>query len=140
MELAEKNKDVIPAEKPSRPILLSLLCVFSFVFSAIVSILFLVSVFYSGRLTSVINQYMPDDNQSGMKVFLICFGGFALHAVSFAGTFLIWRLKKTGYYLLSSSSLLIAGYQLFHPKISTSVTLIYIVSILLFGLFFRKLR
>ena len=125
---------------PSRPLLLTVLCLFAFVLFGIITMLFLVSVFWSGRITEVINQYASGDKYSHSQLVLFTLAGFILHAISFTGIIMIWNLKKTGYYLFSLPVLLISVYQLFNNRIPISSLAIYIGLVVLFGLFFRKLH
>lgn len=127
-------------EPVKRPFGLTLLSVFTIVFFGIFSLLFLVSLFYSGALTRVINQYLPEHPASRSQVFLLTLAGFLLHAAALTGIFLILKLKKTGYLIFGISTLIIGIYQLFQDKISFLTTSVYILFILLFGLFYKKLK
>jgi hypothetical protein len=126
--------------KPSRPFILTILCLVSFVYFGIISLLFLLSVIFSGWITEVINKYTPENVFSQTIILLITAGGFLLHALSFTGTLMIWKMKKSGYYLFSVSALLIAIYHLINHKIPLSLTAAYIALIFLFGIFYRKLK
>jgi hypothetical protein len=122
------------------PFLLSLLCVFSFVFFGIISLLFLISLFYSGSIIRIINEYIPERSVAPIQVILIVIAGFLLHSAAFTGTVLMLKMKKTGYILFGISVLIICLYQLFQDKISLFTTLFYIILIILFGLFYKKFR
>ena len=140
------NEEIKPVKIPNtgqekfRPVLLSVLCFFSFVFFAVLSVLFFIGLFYSGWITSVSNQYIPHEAVSKSHIFIILLAGFLLHFMAFTGSVLIWNLHKTGYYILGFSCLIIAGYQTLQPQITVTTTAIYIVLLLLFGLFFRRLQ
>ncbi|MCX6252724.1 MAG: hypothetical protein NTX61_18470 [Bacteroidetes bacterium] len=139
--LPDKQTAEIPQiSAPSRPLFLTVICLFAFVFFGIIAILFLLSVFWSGRITEVINQYMLQEKYAHFQIILITLGGFIFHAVAFAGIILIWNLKRTGYILFAIPVLLISGYQLFNHNIPVSSVAVYIALLILFGLFFRKLR
>jgi hypothetical protein len=60
--------------------------------------------------------------------------------LSLAGIILIWKMRRLGYFLFGISSLIIAGYQLFSTQISPLTTAFYIVLILAFGFFLKKLK
>jgi len=136
----DQKKEDLTEVKRTRPVFLELFCIFSFVFFGMITILFLLSVFYSGWITDVVNQYTPQNSYSKTQILIITLGGFILHATAFAGAIQIWNLKKSGYYLFSISTLIIAVYHLFHHNIPVSYTTLYIALIVLFGLFYRKFR
>jgi len=124
----------------SRPFFLTLLCLFSWVFFGLLSILFLTGIFWSAWVTRVTNQYIPSETWSVSQVRLIFAAGFLLHLLAFTGSILIWNMKKTGYYLLAISCLGIAAAQSLQPQIAVSATALYILFILAFGIFYRKLN
>lgn len=126
---------------PSRPpFLLSLLCVFAFVFFGLISLLFLFSLFYSGSIIRVINEYIPEGSVTPNRIILVALFGFLFHGIAFTGTFLMLKMKKTGYVLFGIAALIICVYQLFQDKISLMTSLIYIILIILFGLYYKKFR
>jgi hypothetical protein len=142
MKSTEKtSKDEAPAPVPvSRPFLLTLLCIFSFIFFGLISLLLLISVFYTGSLRDLLNTYIVGDPVSTLGVFSVLMLLFVLYASAFAGTALMWRMKKTGYYLFGIPVLAISAYQLFQHKIPTLSTFILISLLLLFGAFFKRLK
>jgi hypothetical protein len=123
----------------ARPLLLSLFCIFSFVFFGTLTLLFLLSVFYSGWISDVIRQYTQNSYLKS-QVLIITLCGFLLHATAFLGALHMWKLKKSGYWLFSISILMIAVYQLFNHTIPVSYTLLYISMVLFSGFFYRKFR
>jgi hypothetical protein len=136
----DQKQEPITEVKRVRPFLLSLICIFSFVFFGMIGCLFLISVFYSGWITDVVNQYILSGIYSKTQILMITIGGLFLHAIAFAGVIQIWNLKKTGYFLFTISTLITAIYHLFNHTIPFSYTLLYIVLIILFGLFYGKFR
>ena len=138
-EIMTKNEEH-KKEKVKRPYLLTVLCLFSFIFFGVITILFLVALFYSGSITDMIFRYAPENSPSRLMILFYILGGFLLHAISLSGIILIWRMKRIGYLLFGTSSLIIAGYQLFATQISPLTTTFYIVQIIIFGFFLKKLR
>lgn len=123
-----------------RPFVLSILCMFSFVYFGIISLLFFLSLIYSGWITEVVNKYMEDKDYTTVQVVGIALAGFLLHGFSFAGCIRMWYMKRSGYLIFGISTLIIAVYQLFQDQIHVLETVIYIGLIILFGLFYRKLH
>jgi len=123
-----------------RPVLLTVLCLFSFIFFSLLSLLFFIFVFYSGKIASVRNLYVPEDKYSANHLLILFSAGLLFHLTAFAGTFLLWHRRKAGYYLLAPSCLFIALYQLLQPHTTLGTAGVYIFLIILFGLFFRRLH
>jgi len=124
----------------TRPVLMTVLCLFSFVFFAIMAVLFFAGIFWSDWITSVTNQYAPPGLYALSTIRLIFTGGFLLHALAFTGSILLWNMRKGGYYLLAISCILIASFQLIQPQIAVTTTAVYILLLLMFGIFFRWLH
>ena len=124
--------------KHPRPILLTVLCLFSFVFYGLISTFLLLAFFFSGWISEVRNSYLPDLTDSKGTIILIIITGLLLHMVSLFGSIKIWYSRKSGYLMLSISSLIIALYQLFSDRISVFTTAVYIILILLFGIYYRR--
>ncbi|MFH1296740.1 MAG: hypothetical protein ABIJ04_05640 [Bacteroidota bacterium] len=129
-------------EKPTRkrPVLLSILCIFTWVYYGIMVSFFLIALSYSGWITEIIHQYIPDKNWSNAQVFLLFLVMFVLHATAFTGVILQWKGHRVGYYLFSAPTILITIFHLFRPEISWLSTAVYAILVLLFGLFFRQIK
>jgi hypothetical protein len=126
--------------KSSRPFLLSLVSVFSFIFFGIITLLFLLALFNVSWILDITEKYLPDSDFSKGKAVFYIIAGFLLHSIALAGIIYIWKGRKTGYYLFSISSILLASFQLLSNKISVLTTAVYISLVLLFGIFYRRLK
>jgi hypothetical protein len=124
--------------KHQRPIFLTVLCLFSFVFYGMISTFLLLAFFFSGWISEVRNSYLPDRTESKGTIILIIIMGLLLHLVSFFGSIKMWYRRKSGYLMLSISTLIIALYQLFSDRISVFTTAVYIILIVLFGIYYRR--
>lgn len=125
-------------ERPeTRPVLLTIFCLSTFVFFVTLSVLFFIGIIYSDLITGVTDQYIPENKYSTSQFRVLFIAGFLLHALAFAGVILIWRLKKAGYYLLGVSCLVIASFQLFQPGFTVASTSVYIFILICFGMFYK---
>ena len=132
----ETNIDPV---KSQRPVFLTLLSLFAFIFFGIFSILCLLALFNSGWIVDVKDQYLPSGGSSkGMTIFIFATGSI-LHLTAFFGVLQIWQQKKRGYLIYSISALILAAYQLLSDQISILTTVVYISLIILFGIFYRRL-
>lgn len=139
-EEADSSKvDIYPTVK-TRGLLLSVLSLYAFVYFAVIAVIFLVSLIYSKHIASVVNIYVPEDAFTPSQIFLLFLTGFLLNVLAFIGVTLIWKMRRIGFWLLTLSSTLIIVFQLLMPRASLTSTLGYLLLVLLFALFYRRLR
>ena len=129
---------VIPP-KP-RPFILSLLCTGGMVYFFLMSVLTGAGLFFSGDIARIMNQYLPESGITGTESLLFFGLAFGLHATSLAGLFLVWKLRRRGYFLLGLSCLAITVFQLFNPGAAVGPTALYIAFILVIGLFYPRMH
>jgi hypothetical protein len=127
-------------ESGKRSFLLTVLCLFAFVFFGIISVLFLLALLNTGSIIDMVYRYAPEKTSNGFNVLFYTLGGFVLHAISLTGIIYIWKMRKLGYKLFGISSLIIAGYQLLLTQISPLTTAFYVALIIAFGLFLKKMK
>ena len=126
-------------ETSGRPLWLSALCIFSWILYGCLAALFILALFYTGWITELIVQYVPDKSWVSGEVILLFLCGFMLYVIAFTGVILMWKLRRTGYYLFTIPTLLIAAFHLFRPDISWISTALYILLVILFGIFLRRM-
>ncbi|MCD4698468.1 MAG: hypothetical protein K8S16_19755 [Bacteroidales bacterium] len=119
--------------------MLTLLCISGFVYFGLVFILLFVLLLFSGWATSILVDYYPDNDISLTRVVITGSLVALLHATAFIGIFYLWKLKKTGYYIIMITTLLIIILPYLFGFGNWQSTLIYIVFIILLSLFFKKL-
>ncbi|MDP1623986.1 MAG: hypothetical protein Q8M08_16805 [Bacteroidales bacterium] len=124
----------------TRPVLLTMICLFSFVYFGLVTLLFFTGLLKTGLIAGIMNQYIALGDLTTSKLLLIFGAGFLLHGLAFSGVVLIWKLRRTGFYFLGLSCLVIAAYQLFNPLTTIASTAIYILLVLTFGIFYNRMN
>jgi hypothetical protein len=142
MEQPEQSAElpVVPEVKRNRPVILTMLCLASLVFFGFLSALFLAGVIWNDKISAVMAQYQMAGKGSFSGNLLFFLTGFFLHGLAFTAIVMILWLRKAGYYLLGTACLAIAGYQMYNPSGTVASTVIYILFILSFGVFFRRLH
>lgn len=132
-EDAENKKDI------QRSFFLSILCVVVFVYSTLFILLFLSGIIFNNWITSVLNDFLNDDIYK--KQFILGFSatGSFLYGLSFAGAFLIWRLKRFGFYIYTFSSIALIIIPFIFNLESWVSSVILILMIFAFASFFKKL-
>jgi hypothetical protein len=124
--------------KEPRPVFLTMISLFAFVFYGLISLSFLLALFFSGWISEVRDKYLPEGTESKQMIILITTAGFVLHMISLIGSINIWYRRKYGYLMFSISTLIIALFQLFTDNISLFTLAIYISFIILFGIYYRR--
>jgi hypothetical protein len=139
METEEKpGNPVTVVEKPKRSVLFVATCLFAWVFYAILVVIYFLPVIFPGRFTETLNKYAPDEIVTRGQVIFFAFTISLLHALAFTGTILMWLHHKWGYWLFGITTLSITVFQLFQDNVKISATLVYILLLIIFGLFSRK--
>ena len=124
--------------KHARPFFLTLLCLVAFVFYGLLSGFFLSAMFLSGWIAEVRSKYLPETAESKSTIIIITVLGLILHLISLFGSINMWYRRKSGYLMLSVSTMIIALFQLFSDRISIFTTAVYILFIILFGIYYKR--
>ncbi len=125
--------------KPTRPFLLSILCVALFVHSATLTIIFLLATFFNGWIFSMLQDYFPEKNINNSSVLMLSLLGFVLNGLAFTGIYNMWKLKRSGLYLYSAASLVFILFPFFLGFGNLASIIIIVVLIGLLFLFYRRL-
>ena len=123
-----------------RPVLLTALCLFSFIYFALISGFSFACILYSDTINRLRDLYLPGHLYSKSHLLVFFFSAFFLHIAAIIGTLLIWSGRKTGYYILLFSCSVIALCQIFQPQAAVVPTGTYFFLIVIFALFFWRLR
>ena len=129
-----------PNDISKRPLWLSALCILSWIYYGLLAALFILVLFYTGWVTELVVQYVPDKSWVSGEVILVFLGGCLLHLIAFTGVIYMWNLHRVGYYIFTIPTLLIAAFHLFRPDISWISTAMYILLVALFGIFLRRMN
>ncbi len=133
----QEDQEFIP--QIQRPFFLSILCVVIFSYSTIFIILFLNGILFNNWISKVLNDFLQVGEVQQNSILMLSFVGVLLYSLSFFGAYLIWKLKRNGFYIfLISSCLIILLPYLFHfGNIISVIVLLVLVSLIL--MYFRKL-
>ena len=135
-------------EKPKRPQLLTVLCVLSYIWGAIVVLLLFLCIAFSGFIFEALNQIIngtsnfPSINsaqQDAIQTLLnmgegkfsaIVAGAIIIYMTSILGVYKMWKLQKWGFYIYASINGLgiiysIMGGSYFMPIISIVFIILY---------------
>jgi hypothetical protein len=130
------NKEIIER----RPFFLSILCMVVFVYSTFFILILSTGLIYRNWITGVLNDFAQSRQFETSSVILFSVSGVFLYGLSFAGALLMWRIKKIGYYLYVFSSAMIFLIPLFFGFENITNVIIFSVLIILFSLYYRRLK
>ena len=128
-----------PTEKiRKRPFLLSVICIALFVYTGVLSLIFLLALVFNGWMHETVNGFFPEQEIDPMQILLIGSAGFFLNGLAFFAVLSMWRLKRYGLYLFVLSSFLVflVPYFLGYGN-AQSLLIIGVFNLLLF-LFYSK--
>jgi len=126
--------------KKQRPFFLSILCVAVFVYSGLFTLLFLTGIIFNKWFTTILNDFLPERNFKSTLILLLNLSGVILYGLSFLGAFYIWKLKRRGFYIYLVSTIILIVAPYFIGLGSTINTIIFLLLILLLGIYYRKLH
>ena len=134
--MTEKENDIIH----HRPFVLSILCIALFVYTGILSLIFLLSILFNGWISNTISDFFPERNIVNRNILILSLVGFLLNSISFYSTYAIWRLRKFGLYLFSVASILFLIYPFFLGFGNFYSVVVMIIIIGLLFLFYRRFK
>ena len=134
----EENDNLIPEN--NRPFFLSILCFSVFVYSAVFILIFLATAIFNNWIYYVLNDYLPENGVEKSVILWLSLTGIALYGGSFLGAFLIWRMKRSGFYIFLSASALIALLPYLFDFGSIINMIVFSMLAVAFAFFYRKLN
>ena len=93
------NQKVLPEK--NRNLGLSVLLIFSFVFTGMLLLILFAGLFYPELVKDTLQQYYKQVYISSTASFLINLSAALIMGVAFYGLVLLWRFKKLGFYLFA---------------------------------------
>lgn len=139
----EQSEKVIPETGPSaeRPVGLTILLIFSFVYNGILFILMVTGLLYPGVIRDILLQYFPSFSLSVSTAFILMLCGALVFAISITGLVLLWKLRRPGFYLFASAQIVMLATLVFMLKSFDYINIsIALVIVILFGLYSRSMK
>jgi len=84
--------------KNQRPLLLSAVCIFSFIYYGFLLAVFITSLFFPQFISNVLNNYLTEHPVAITLTYAILLSGILLFGALFAGIYFFWRLNKKAIY------------------------------------------
>jgi len=134
--MTEKENDIVQ----HRPFILSILCIALFVYTGILSLVFLFSIIFNNWISNTISDFFPERNIENRSILILSVIGFLLNGISFFSTYTIWKLRKSGLYLFSVASILFLIYPFFLGFGNYYSVVVMIVIVGLLFLFYRRFK
>jgi hypothetical protein len=122
-----------------RPFLLSIVCISIFTYSILFIILFISATLGNRWITEVLNDFLSIGAVTRKSILIFSGVGMFLYVLSFIGAVYIWKLKRKGFYLLLTSSLLIISLPYIYQFGNLLSAIILLLLNMLVLIHFRKL-
>lgn len=132
----------IPA-KIERPPMLTALCILTFLWSGGATFLFLISIVLHNWITKIISTHFTEFQSLNSKYFLIAFLVlFILFGSSLLGAWLMFRLKKYGYYfyVIPNSFMIFMSFFINFNFMNVLYLLVSIIFVILYTIQFKHLK
>lgn len=128
-------------KKKRRPLGLSLLLIFSFVYNGLLMLVMIAGLIFSDIVQSILQQYYKQIYISGITAILFTVAGTIVFGLSFFGLILLWRYKRRGftYYALAQAILLFALVVILRSYDYTNIAIALAV-LVIFGLYAKNMK
>ncbi len=146
MEIPNENKaeetNIIELDdKNRRPLGLSLLLIFSFVFNGLLTLVMIAGLFYPDIVQSILQEYYKQVYISGFVAILTTLSGAVVFGVSFFGSILLWQFKRRGFfYYASAQAVMLIALVLILKSFDYINIGIALVVIIIFGMYARGMK
>jgi hypothetical protein len=138
----ELKEEPAPKVQPKRPLLLTILCILTYVGSGLNLLSSLLVFFFFSEFQAVAPEILRSFNISGLDVILNATPAYFLvsaiiYSLSVGGAWYMWNLRKMGFHLYTISQILLVIAPMFFLKISGAAIPALIVPgifILLYGI------
>ncbi len=121
-----------------RPVTLTVLCLFTFTWSAVMVLLLTAALMHTRLISDALNEYAAGPQYSSGYLHALILPGILLHTSILTGAVMIWYGKKRGYPILILPALFLATAPAFTGGTGMVLPVIYILMILLFGIHYRS--
>ena len=141
-ESKPEETDVIELnDKNRRPLGLSLLLIFSFVFNGLLTLVMITGLFYPDIVQSILQEYYKQIYISGFVAILITLSGAIVFGISFFGSILLWQYKRRGfYYYASAQAVMLITLVLILKSYDYINVAIALVVLIIFGMYARGMK
>ena len=133
-----ENHESIPVAR--RPFLLSVFCIALFVYTGFLSIIFLLATLFNKWMSSAIDDFFPMRVVSRAEVLFLSILGLLLSGISFYSVISIWRLKRAGLYIFTTSMLLFQAIPFVFGYGNVLSIIVMGVVVLCLFLFYKRLK
>jgi hypothetical protein len=133
----EENESLI--RENGRPFFLSILCVAVFVYSVVFVLIFSALAVFNNWFKFVLTDFLPELEIARSKIIWFAVTGIVFYSLSFAGAFLMWKLKRLGFYIYVAASAMISIVPYLFGLGGITNVIVFSILTISFLFFFRKL-
>lgn len=138
--------EIISEKTIKRPPLLTVLCIFTFIWSGLWTLVSLTGIFSSAFISDYLYEFYPELGTFAVNmVIIVCTVGLLLFGLSLWGAILMFHLRRPGFVLYTVSSGMMLIFQLFTvmsnlTPVNAMYLIVSIIFIILYSLFVKKMR
>ncbi len=137
------NQEITNTDEPkkSRPLGLSLLLIFSFVYNGLLMLVMVAGLIFPDIVQSILQQYYKQIYISDLTAILFTLAGTIVFGISFLGLILLWRYKRRGfiYYAFAQAILLFTLVVILRSNDYTNIAIALVV-LVIFGLYAKNMK
>lgn len=141
--MSEHKSGVQPPEHEiikRRPLGLSVLLLFSFVYNGLLLLAMIAALFSVNIVQSILQQYYKHIYISHTSALMFAVTGTLIFGVSFWGLILLWKLKRKGFYFYASAQVVMLASLMFIFKSFDVVNIaIALLVIIIIGLYSKNM-
>lgn len=141
--MSEQKSGVQPPEHEiikRRPLGLSVLLLFSFVYNGLLLLAMIAALFSVNIVQSILQQYYKHIYISHTSALMFAVTGTLIFGVSFWGLILLWKLKRKGFYFYASAQAVMLASLMFIFKSFDVVNIaIALLVIIIIGLYSKNM-
>jgi hypothetical protein len=136
---AGQEQEHVPAKR--RPLGLSVLLVFSFVYNGLLLLVMILGLFSTEVVRNILQQYYTQIYISDIAAFVLTFIGSLIFGISFYGLIMLWKMRRKGfYYYASAQAFMIVSLIVFFRSYDYINIAIALAVIVIIGLHTRQMR
>jgi len=139
--MEEQNPIEQKAPEKRRPLGLSVLLIFSFVYNGLLLAVMIVGMFYSKIVQDILQQYYNTIQITDTATFLILLTGTVIFGISIFGLILLWLMRRRGFYFYAFAQAIFLASIIFISKSFDLVNIsIALAVIIIIGLYAKAMR
>jgi hypothetical protein len=139
--MEEPNTREQKTPEKRRPLGLSVVLIFSFVYNGLMLLVMIVGMFSTKTIKDILQHYYQNISLPVSTAFMLSLSGTVIFGISFFGLILLWLMRRKGfYYYASSQAIMLAAIVFIFNSFDLVNFSIAVVVIIIIGLHIKAMR